>query len=116
MDGETSRARSDEPTDLAFHGHPYGLVLSDRHGAVNIANAAALALLGEGGDLAPGRPRAICEVIGCQPAGGTSSAAWVTVARVDGAAGLVLTEMRPGMADDRRRRTKPHWTTGPRLR
>ena len=41
---------------------------------------------------------------------------WVIGARLEGDDGLVLLQLRPGGAGDRRRRTEPHWISGPRLR
>ncbi|QEC49150.1 hypothetical protein FSW04_17245 [Baekduia soli] len=110
-----------------------------------MANRAAGTLVGTGPELEPGTPGTVCDLIGCRRPGGplesaclhelaaerdgplpevridltkgaAASAAWVTVARVSATPELVLTEMRPGRAEDRRRRTAPHWTTGPRLR
>jgi hypothetical protein len=40
----------------------------------------------------------------------------VTVAPLGESDDLVIAELRPGRANDRRRRTTPHWTGGPRLR
>jgi DNA-binding SARP family transcriptional activator len=48
--------------------------------------------------------------------GASTDAAWVTVAALRGSPDRVLMELRPGNAGDRRRRTDPHWTAGPRLR
>ena len=52
------------------------------------------------------------------PPGCAADAAWVTVAPLttDGAEEGVLVELRPGRRDDRRRRTEPHWGTGPQIR
>src|SRR6185503_7516353 len=44
------------------------------------------------------------------------ASAWVIGARVALEDGLVLLQLRPGAAGDRRRRTEPHWIIGPRLR
>jgi DNA-binding SARP family transcriptional activator len=50
------------------------------------------------------------------PPGAGVPALWITAAplRTDG--DCVIVELRPGQAHDRRRRTTPHWTRGPRLR
>jgi DNA-binding SARP family transcriptional activator len=47
--------------------------------------------------------------------GGAASAVWVTGAPLRHRPGAVL-HLRPGNAKDRRRRTDPHWLTGPKLR
>jgi DNA-binding SARP family transcriptional activator len=146
MDGKTSRWQGGaDAAELAFRGHPYGLVVSDPTGTIVAFNPAAARLLGDAARLEPGRERAICEVVGCRSAGGpleqtclhelaadrdeplpevridlpevaAAPAAWVTAARLAGSPALILTELRPGMADDRRRRTEPHWTSAPHLR
>jgi DNA-binding SARP family transcriptional activator len=43
-------------------------------------------------------------------------ALWVTAAPLGRDPDRVIVELRPGRANDRRRRTIPHWTHGPRLR
>jgi DNA-binding SARP family transcriptional activator len=48
------------------------------------------------------------------PAG--AEAMWVTASAIGGAGKRVVLQLRPGVAGDRRRRTSPHWMTGPRLR
>lgn len=50
------------------------------------------------------------------PPGCAAEAAWVTVARLGGGDDGVLVELRPGRGNDRRRRTEPHWTEGPKVR
>jgi DNA-binding SARP family transcriptional activator len=133
------------PSELAFEGHPYGLVVSDRTGMVIAVNEAATKLLGAEARVAPGGDRPICDVVGCRlpqgplanvclhelaveredalpevrvdlPQGAVTRAVWVTAARLPVRPDLVLTELRPGTPEDRRRRTEPHWTAGPRLR
>ena len=50
------------------------------------------------------------------PPGAATPASWVTVAPPEGPdADLLICELRPGLPNDRRRRTTPHWTRGPRL-
>jgi DNA-binding SARP family transcriptional activator len=50
------------------------------------------------------------------PPGCAAEAAWITVARLGGGDEGLLVELRPGRRDDRRRRTEPHWTEGPKVR
>jgi DNA-binding SARP family transcriptional activator len=50
------------------------------------------------------------------PRGAGLEAAWVTVTALGPDRELVVTELRPADRGDRRRRTEPHWTTGPQLR
>jgi DNA-binding SARP family transcriptional activator len=126
-----------------FSAFPYGIVVVDRSGAIIAHNAAAASVLG---DLAgpDGVPRTSCELLGCHrpgplekvcltelaaerggalpeirldlPPGEHARAAWVTAAPLDGDAGHIVIELRPGDARDRRRRTTPHWTAGAELR
>jgi DNA-binding SARP family transcriptional activator len=49
------------------------------------------------------------------PGGGPVTAVWVTAAAV-GARPAAVFHLRPGDARDRRRRSDPHWLTGPELR
>jgi DNA-binding SARP family transcriptional activator len=49
------------------------------------------------------------------PAGAGVPAVWITAAPLRGDGHCVIVELRPGQAHDRRRRTTPHWTRGPRL-
>jgi DNA-binding SARP family transcriptional activator len=129
-----------------FESFPYGIVLVTRTGQVLAYNQAATRLLGDHAEaLTQPADQALCEVLGCcHPggplegiclferaadagevlpevridlgAGGGASALWVTAAPLSGGSGCVLVELRPGKANDRRRRTDPHWTHGPRLR
>jgi DNA-binding SARP family transcriptional activator len=50
------------------------------------------------------------------PEGGAAEAAWMIVSRIGGPQGRVLVELRPGLRNDRRRRTEPYWAYGPALR
>lgn len=128
-----------------FHDHPYGILVLSRDGTVLVQNHAARGLLGElgaaldlpgarlpedflscGGELGAGsralvdraleRDGALPELRIELPAGGTADAAWVTVSRLGGAGGWVLVELRPGLGNDRRRRTTPYWLHGRTLR
>jgi DNA-binding SARP family transcriptional activator len=48
--------------------------------------------------------------------GGAANAVWVTAAPLTDDRDRLVVELRPGRADDRRRRSDPHWARGPRLR
>jgi DNA-binding SARP family transcriptional activator len=125
--------------------HPYALLLEDADGHLLGHNRAARRILGPAVDLDDASPHAACAIVGCRRPGGPladlclheraldhdgplpevrvdlahggeAEAAWVTVAALGRERQLVLTELRPGQREDRRRRTEPHWTTGPRLR
>jgi DNA-binding SARP family transcriptional activator len=126
--------------------YPYGIVVASRDGEVIAYNGAARRLLGDlAGRLDARGAGTFCDVLGCDheggplgdiclferaatshealpevrvdlPPGAGASAVWVTAAplRHDGRAAIV--ELRPGDANDRRRRTVPHWTHGPHVR
>jgi two-component SAPR family response regulator len=128
-----------------FERYPYGIVVTDAAGRVVGHNLAARRLIrgrialddrdGPGG----------CRLVGCHKAGGAlhgvcahqlavghdgplpeirvdlppgaeGDAAWVTVAALGTAPERIVMQLRPGAANDRRRRTDPHWTSGPQLR
>jgi DNA-binding SARP family transcriptional activator len=139
------RAGAGSVEHTAFHGHPYGLLAGSPAGGVTVFNASAARIVGSGTDLGAGGDGLVCGLIGCRRAGGPleglclheraaeqagplpevrvdlpdgagERAAWVTVARVADEPVQILTQLRPGDPNDRRRRTTPHWTTGPRLR
>jgi DNA-binding SARP family transcriptional activator len=123
--------------------YPYGIVVARRDGRVIAHNPAAEHLLGDLADrLHDPDNRVLCEIVCCQtemlegvcllertladrealpevrvdlPAGSRAPAAWVTLAPLDADGEHVVAELRPGLANDRRRRTTPHWTQGPRL-
>ena len=125
--------------------YPYGIVVARRDGLVIAHNPAAERLLGDlANRLSDPNSRVLCEILGCRtegsaldgvclleraiedrevlpevrvdlPAGASAPAAWVTIAPLDEAGDCVVAELRPGLANDRRRRTTPHWTQGPRL-
>jgi DNA-binding SARP family transcriptional activator len=120
---------------------PYGVVVLDVRRVVS-ANAAAARLLC---DLERPGPAAHChELFACRATGGPceqgclaeraavapealpeiridaargggASALWVTAAPLGGENRVVL-HLRPGDSRDRRRRSEPHWLTGPDLR
>lgn len=50
------------------------------------------------------------------PPGAGAPALWITAAPLGGDGQRVIVELRPGQANDRRRRTTPHWTHGPKVR
>ena len=129
-----------------FEGYPYGILVIGRDGAVLAHNPAAQRLLGEqAGRLDDDRPRVACDLLCCRcetsplanlclferaaqseeplpeiridlPPGSGAPAVWVTAARLAPDDDLVVAELRPGQASDRRRRTVPHWTDRPQLR
>lgn len=135
---ERPSSLSDEVVDRL----PYGIVVVSADGRVHSANAAAASLLW---DLERGGPPAHChEIFACRAAGGPCdggclvaraaaaettlpeiridsagggevSALWVTAAPLSYERGAVL-HLRAGDARDRRRRSEPHWLTGPELR
>lgn len=126
----------------AFSAFPYGLLVFDRGGRLVCRNREASRLIGSLDlakaeltccsllgcrrpdtvleatcvtDLALARDAPLPEIrvdIGSRPGG---SAMWVTAAAIGDGERVVL-QLRPGVTDDRRRRTTPHWMAGPRLR
>ena len=126
-----------------LNAYPYGIVVARRDGRVIAYNPAAERLLGDLADrLSNPDNRLLCEMVCCRtqmrdgvclleraladrealpevrvdlPPGARARAAWVTVAPLDEDGECVVAELRPGLANDRRRRTRPHWTQGPRL-
>jgi DNA-binding SARP family transcriptional activator len=129
-----------------FEHYPYGILLVDRHGTVLAHNAKAAEMLGDrASELDAGRQRLACDLVGCGvkggplegiclferaaslddplpevrvdlPAGAGAPAVWVTAARLRPGSPHVILELRPGAVNDRRKRTEPHWTSGPSLR
>lgn len=119
---------------------PYGVVVIDAGGAVSASNPCAQRYFAELEDgtapqcselldcMAPGGPcadgclaaraaqaeAALPEIRIDTARGGGVSALWVTAAPLGD--GRALLHMRPGDARDRRRRSDPHWISGPRLR
>jgi DNA-binding SARP family transcriptional activator len=123
---------------------PHAILVEDAHGRLTAHNRAAARALGGAVDL-DARGEVGCALLGCGVAGGPLEgtclhararehdgplpelridlphgagleAAWVTVAALEPDRELVVTELRPAQRGDRRRRTEPHWTTGPKLR
>jgi DNA-binding SARP family transcriptional activator len=140
--GASTRARASLESEV-FDAFPYGLLVLDRHGRVVCRNGQATRLIQTLGiadtdltccallgcrlpdtvleevcltELALGRDSALPEIrIDVRsPAG--PSAMWVTAATIGGTRARVVLQLRPGVAGDRRRRTSPHWMSGPRLR
>ncbi len=144
--GRESRVRADASRALAdalprqvFDRFPFGLLVCDADGVVVAANAAAGSLLGDAeltGDFC-------CHLLGCRrddaPLGGECLtqlalragdplpdvrmdlpgaqppvALWVTAAALSETTALL--QLRPADSRDRRRRTEPHWLSGPALR
>ena len=120
---------------------PYGLVVVDERGEVLSANPAALDMGWR--STAEGPPTACHEMFNCRAPDGPCqhgclaeravrgaeplpeiridtrpgtphTAVWVTAAPLGVGAGAVL-HIRPGDARDRRRRSDPHWISGPQL-
>jgi DNA-binding SARP family transcriptional activator len=126
--------------------YPYGIVVARRDGRVLAHNPAAERLLGELAErLHDPDDRVLLEILGPPPEGSTlegpwlleralaerqplpevrvdlppgarAAAAWITLAPLGESGECVIAELRPGRANDRRRRTTPHWTRGPKLR
>jgi DNA-binding SARP family transcriptional activator len=120
---------------------PYALVVVDEQGSVLSANPAAIEMGWRSED---GQPPTVChEMFACRRAGGPCahgclvqrasqtgenlpeiridtrtesaiSAFWVTVIPLGLDAGVLL-HLRPGDSRDRRRRSDPHWISGPEL-
>ena len=119
---------------------PYGVVVVEPGGAISSSHPCAQGYFAElegGADarcrelldcMAPGGPcadgclaeraaqaeRALPEIRIDTQRGGGVSALWVTAAPLGD--GRALLHMRPGDARDRRRRSDPHWISGPRLK
>jgi DNA-binding SARP family transcriptional activator len=125
-------------TGEVFELFPYGIAVTGADRRVVASNAAAEKLLG-----AHVEDSTCCELFGCRhrapleavcltelaidaakplpelrvdvkaaPAG----ALWITAASLGADSSRVVFHLRPGDPADRRRRTTPHWTAGPRLR
>jgi DNA-binding SARP family transcriptional activator len=121
---------------------PFGILHLDRDGHAQAWNPAADALVGPG----LRRGRRCCELFGCGSGSGVLSddcltdlvrasqdalpeirvdlpgrdddagALWLTGAPMSGTEDGSIVQVRPADRRDRRRRTDPHWLTGPRLR
>jgi DNA-binding SARP family transcriptional activator len=127
----------------AFEQFPYGLIVVDDHGRILLRNARADHLIEASG--LEGDELTCCTLLGCRApgtvlseacitrlaivrgkalpeirldvqAGGASRGFWVTAAPFGECTSQVVLELRPGVAQDRRRRTDPHWMRGPSLR
>jgi DNA-binding SARP family transcriptional activator len=127
----------------AFKAFPYGMFVLDRSGRVVCHNREASRLIEAMGlgeieltcctllgcrlpssvlsgvcltELAIGRRETLPEVrVDLQTSSGPS-AMWVAVAAISDTSGSrVVLQLRPGVTNDRRQRTTPHWMTGPRL-
>ena len=121
----------------AFLEAPHGILVADGEGRFLIVNAAAEEMLGE---VAGGR---CCELFGCRERtpladacvselvqqrtaalpemrldldGGSPRSVWLTGTPLRSGDARVLFHLRPGDPGDRRRRTDPHWMSGPELR
>ncbi len=124
-------------TEVIFDRLPVGVGAFDEAGALVDANPAFTRLVPAGDQ--PGVR--CCELFGCHADGPLRNGCLTELARrgavplpevrldvgreddrrsiwvlASGAgSGIVLVHVRPGSLDDRRRRTVPHWTSGPRL-
>jgi DNA-binding SARP family transcriptional activator len=140
--GVRAPARSSLQHD-AFASFPYALLVLDRGGRVVAHNREAERLIRDAalprGDLT------CCALLGCRRADTVLAAGcatelalgrdtalpemrvdidtpsgpvamWVTVASFARSGGRVVLQLRPGIAQDRRQRTDPHWMSGPALR
>jgi DNA-binding SARP family transcriptional activator len=128
----------------AFQHFPYGMLIVDRAGKLVSCNLQAARLIeacqldeAEAGccellgcrspetvlssicltELALERGQALPEIrVDVRDANGQVTALWVTVAPVSTDSSHLVIQLRPGPARDRRRRTDPHWMSGPSLR
>ena len=136
MDIKTDALQADEVVERL----PYGVVIVEPGGSIRAGNPMACGYfpaLAEGQDArcdelfncsAPGGPcadgclaqraieagEALPEIRLDTAQAGAVSALWVTATPLD--EGRVLMHLRPGDARDRRRRSDPHWISGPRIR
>jgi DNA-binding SARP family transcriptional activator len=127
----------------AFECFPYGILVVDGDGRVVSRNAEAAHLI-EARGLSSAHVTC-CELFGCRVSqtvlagacitelalargeplpevrvdvktlGGEIKALWVLAAPLRGYESHVVMQLRPGSSTDRRRRTDPHWMSGPRL-
>jgi DNA-binding SARP family transcriptional activator len=127
----------------AFQRFPYALAVVDGDGRIIAHNLAAAALI-EAVGLSEAQ-LTCCALLGCRTpetvladaclteltlkrqellpeirvdvaARSGTRAMWVAAAPLDREASRVVIQLRPGIANDRRRRTDPHWLAEPRLR
>jgi DNA-binding SARP family transcriptional activator len=146
MPGGTRPSAPSSLETAAFRGFHYGLLVLDSNGLVLCRNRAATRMIEAAGlsetrltccallgcrrpgtvlaaacvtELALERESALPEVrVDIATADGPT-AIWVAAATMGAIAGegeRVGLQLRPGVAQDRRQRTDPHWMTGPRLR
>ena len=129
----------------AFKAFPYGLLVLDGSGRVLCRNHEASRLV-EAIGLGHEAELTCCNLLGCRrldsvlsdtclselaikrgealpeiridlSTPGGAMATWVAAAPIDHRSGpRVVLQLRPGIANDRRRRTALHWMTGPKLR
>jgi DNA-binding SARP family transcriptional activator len=126
-----------------FQRFPYALVVVGGGGELLAQNLAAATLIEAVG--LPDTPLTCCALLGCRTpksvlAGtcltelalqrretlpeirvdiatrGGARVMWVVAAPLDREVSRVVIQLRPGVVDDRRRRTDPHWLAEPRLR
>jgi DNA-binding SARP family transcriptional activator len=124
-----------------FAAFPFGIVVVDAGGVVQLHNSEAARLLDPAEDV-DGNARC-CDLFGCRRPGTSLEGScltelarsagsvlpevrieqpdlgrslWVTAAPLRADASLTVIQCRPGGARDRRRRTDPHWMRGPQLR
>jgi DNA-binding SARP family transcriptional activator len=127
----------------AFRSFPYSLFVADRTGRVVARNIEGERLIAAANltdldltccmllgcrspesvlsdacltELASNRGSALPEVRVDVPTGDGIRAMWVAAAPLDHDASHIVLQLRPGLSQDRRRRTDPHWMTGPLLR
>ena len=128
----------------AIECFPYAIMVLDARGQVLYRNVEAARLIAST-DLRAAERVSCCALLGCQRGDGvlanvclsdlainqgaplpevrvdlaTSAgkrSLWVTAAPLGHDSARVLLQLRPGATEDRRRRTDPHWMSGPRLR
>ncbi len=130
----------------AFRRFPYSLIVFDRDGRLIACNLEGERLIETMGMDRHDVKLTCCALLGCRssesvlsdacltelasssgsvlpevrvdvPTAEGSRAMWVTAAPLlDSDGARVILQLRPGVTQDRRRRTDPHWMSGPRLR
>jgi DNA-binding SARP family transcriptional activator len=146
LDNGIGRGAGEEGAALeraAFQGFPYGILVVDPKGRIVSRNLEGKRLLEQKGlsdadatccrllgcrapetvlaevcltELARARAEPLPEIrVDVKTDDGAIRALWVAVAPLPESPHFVL-QLRPGPARDRRRRTDPHWMTGPSLR
>jgi DNA-binding SARP family transcriptional activator len=123
---------------------PFGILVFDRHGRLTAHNPASEQLLGGFSERWYTAAPRCCDLLGCRRRGSAlegccildlarsadgplpeirvdlaadhePGAVWITLAPLGTVSPMVLVTVRPGQHGDRRRRTNPHWISGPRL-